>query len=373
MTFYAQPMSAIATEAWVLHRGESAGTPGQLVRETVRFDAPGPDELLVRPLYGCWEASMDHAVRRSPVDICELRGESRVVIGNAGVVEVIQAGSAISSVREGDRCLLFCMGVADEHGYPITVLGYDCPGMMGCLAKTIKLKEYQVIPLPPRSRHSLEQWAAFSLRYVTAWANWNVALACYRAQLPEVPCEDICVWAWGGGVAIAELELAKRAGCQVAMLTSQASRLALLQKQGIEGIDRRQFGEKTFEEDFLRAVRERTGGRGASIFIDNIGANYRSTLKALARQGVIATSGWKRAMTYPISRAIECIARHTHVYTHYARYSEGVAAVRYAEEAGWMPGKEGGVYGWDEIPKLAEEYAGGRVESYFPIYAVNPA
>jgi NADPH:quinone reductase-like Zn-dependent oxidoreductase len=365
-------MSIISTQAWVLHRGESAGTPGQLVCETFSFDEPGADEILARPLYGCWEGSMDHAVRRSPIDICELRGEDKVVIGNAGVVEIVSVGKAISSVRAGDRCLLFPIGIPDEYGYPVKVLGYDCPGTLGCLAKTIKLKEHQVIPIPPGTRFSLQQWAAFSLRYVTAWANWNVALACYRAQLPEVPAEEIFVCAWGGGVAIAELELAKLSGCRVAMLTSQPSRLELLAKLGIEGIDRRSFGEKTIEEDFLRAVRQSSKGRGASIFIDNIGANYRSTLKALARQGVIATSGWKHAMTYPISRAIECIARHTHVYTHYARYSEGVAAVAFAEEHGWMPAHEGGAYAWEEIPKLVDDYAAGRIESYFPIYAVNP-
>lgn len=364
-------MDVISTEAWVLNRGESAGVPGRLVHETFSFNGPAADEVLARPLYGCWEGNMDHALRRSPVDICELRGEPKVVIGNAGVVEITRVGSAVSSLREGDRCIVFCNGVPDEYGYPITILGYDCPGTMGCLAKIIKLKGRQVVRIPERSRFSLAQWAAFSLRYVTAWANWNVAWGCYRAQLPEVPAEDIFVCAWGGGVAIGELELAKRAGCRVAMITSQPSRLELLKRCGIDGIDRRAFGDKTFEEDFLRVIHERTRGRGASIFIDNIGASYRSTLKALARQGVIATSGWKRAMTYPTARAIECIARHIHVYTHYARHPEGTAAVAYAEEHGWMPTLEGATCAWEDIPKLADDYAAGRIDSYFPIYAVN--
>ena len=40
--------------------------------------------------------------------------------------------------------------------------------------KTI-LHETQIIPIPVSSPLSLEQWAAFSLRYITAWANWRVA------------------------------------------------------------------------------------------------------------------------------------------------------------------------------------------------------
>ncbi len=364
-------MSQVSTEAWVLHRGESAGIPGELVRETFSFDEIEADEVLARPLFGCWEGNMDHSIRRSPVDICELRGEAKVVIGNAGVVEIIRVGSAVGHLREGDRCIVFCNGMPDMFGYPMTILGYDAPDTMGVLAKTMKAKERQFVRIPQHSRFSLEQWAAFSLRYVTAWANWNVAWACFRAQLPEVPPGEIFVCAWGGGVAIGELELAKLAGCRVAMLTSQKSRLALLEQLGIDGIYRGAFGSATFEEDFLAAIRERTNGRGVSIFIDNIGANYRSTIKALSREGVITTSGWKRAMTYPTVRSMECIARHVHVYTHYARLSEGLAAVDFAEKHGWMPTLDGKTYTWDEIPQLIEDYAAGRIESYFPLFSVN--
>jgi NADPH:quinone reductase-like Zn-dependent oxidoreductase len=366
-------MSSISAEAWVLHRGESAGVCGALERETFTFDDIGPDEVLAKPLYGCWEGNLDHAIRRSPIDICELRGESRVVIGNAGVVEILRVGDAVTTAREGDRCIVFCNGTPDEHGFPTTILGYDAKGTMGVLSKTIKLHERQVIRVPDRSRLSLQQWAAFSLRYITAWANWNVAWSCFRAQLPEVPPEDVFVCAWGGGVALAELELAKMMGCRVAMLTSQKRRLAMLEECGIDAIDRSAFGQTSFEEDFLAAIRARTSGRGVSIFIDNIGANYRSTMKALAREGVIATSGWKRVMTYPTVRSIECIARHIHVFTHYARYPEGLAAVAFAEERGWMPRLEGQTYAWDDIPKLADDYAAGNVDSYFPIFAVNGA
>ena len=361
----------ISTEAWVLHRGESAGVAGRLVCETFSFEDIGPDEVLAKPLYGCWEGNMDHAIRRSPIDICELRNEPKVVIGNAGVVEIIRTGSAVSTVREGDKCIVFCNGTPDEYGYPITILGYDCPGTMGVLAKTVKMREKQVVRIPQQSRFSLEQWAAFSLRYVTAWANWNVAWGCFRAQLPEVPPEDVFVCGWGGGVAIAQLELAKLVGCRAAMLTSQKSRMSYLEERGIDPIDRGTFGQTSFEEDFLAAIRSRTNGRGVSIFIDNIGANYRSTIKSLAREGVIATSGWKRIMTYPTVRSMECIARHIHVFTHYARYAEGIAAIAFAEENGWMPAVDGQTYSWEDIPKLAADYEAGTVNSYFPIFQVN--
>jgi hypothetical protein len=70
-------------------------------------------------------------------------------------------------------------------------------------------------------------------------------------------------------------------------------------------------------------------------------------------------------------RAVECINWHVHVHTHYARYPEGVEAVRFGEEQGWMPELDGRVYGWDEIPQLAEDFQHGRLNTYFPLYQVN--
>lgn len=364
-------METITTEAWVLHRGEKAGVPGELVREDFTFPNIAADEVLARPLYGCWEGNMGHAVQRSPVDICALRGEDRVVIGNAGVVQVIRAGSAVTTVREGDTGIVFPTGTPDAYGYPVTIVGYDAPGTMGVLAKTMKLQERQVIAIPKGSRFAPEQWAAFSLRYITAWANWNVAWGCWQTQMREVPPEEVFVCGWGGGVAYAELLLAKEMGCRVAMLASTPKRIDHLKSVGIDAIDRGAFGKATFEADFLAAIRERTGGRGVSIFIDNIGSQYKSTLKALGRQGVIATSGWKHGITFPTMRSMECISRHIHVFTHYARYPEGLDAVAFAEERGWMPPLEGQTYGWDDIPKLVGDYAAGAVDSYFPIFAVN--
>jgi NADPH:quinone reductase-like Zn-dependent oxidoreductase len=361
----------VTTDAWVLHRGDEPGRSGRLTLEEFEFPTPGEHEVLARPLYGAWEGNMDHALRRSPIDVCELRGEDRVVLGNAGVVEVIDVGMSVSTVRPGDIGIVFCNGVWDEHGYPIRILGYDAPGTMGVLARRMKLHEKQLVVIERDNNFSLAQWAAFSLRYVTAWANWQVAWGCFRAQLPEVPASDVHVWGWGGGVALAELVLAQKYGCRTAMVASTPKRLAQLRSLGISPVDRSEFRESHFERDFLDAVQDYTDGRGVSIFVDNLGVHPNATLKALGREGVITTSGWKFQTRFPIQRAMECQSRHLHVFTHYARHAEGQAAVAFALENGWLPPLDGHVYAWEEIPRLAEEYAAGRIDSYFPIFAVH--
>ncbi|WP_394849582.1 hypothetical protein LZC95_19295 [Pendulispora brunnea] len=369
-------MKPTTTEAWVLRKdpglrnGERA--LGPLTLESFDLTPLGEDDVLVRPLYGCWEGNMDHALRRSPVDLCTLRGEETVVVGNAGVVQVVETGRNVTTLQEGDVCIVFCNGTWDEYGYPIRIFGYDAPGTVGVLAKTTKMHHRQLVRVPtPTSRAALRQWAAFSLRYVTAWANWRVAYACWRSQMIDCPHEDALVCAWGGGVALAELSLAKTMGFEAAMVTSTPERAALLRQHGIEPIDRSSWTESTFEKEFLGAVQLRSKGRGVSIFVDNLGISYKTTLKSLARQGVITTSGWKHGMTLAASRAMECIGRHIHVHTHYARYEEGEASVRFAHENGWLPPVDDRVTTWNRIPDLAQEYARGRVDSYFPIFSVN--
>ncbi len=109
------------------------------------------------------------------------------------------------------------------------------------------------------------------------------------------------------------------------------------------------------------------------VFVDYIGSPvFRATLKALARQGVVTTAGWKQGMHMSYLRARECIQRHQLIHTHYARYSQAVAAVTYAEEHDWLPHVDDKIYGFDEIPLLVERYRAGQA-GMFAVYAVNPA
>src|SRR5436305_8018808 len=385
-------MKTIKTEAWVLHIGPEQPEPAILMKEDFAFPDITENEVLVEPIYGCWEANMTHALDRKPVDICRQRGEARVVLGNSGVVRVLRTGASVQHLHAGEFGLYFGAGSTDPNGYMLKAAGYDAPGSIGLLAKQIKLPPNQILPLPAQTRYSLRQWAAFCLRYLTAWSNWHVAYGAWRLQMTcdEVPDEQTFVWGWGGGVVLAELALAQLKGCQTFMISSQEERLQLMQKMGITPVDRRLFSALDFDEEkyrsdsaykrryqeaekvFLSLVQGHTNRQGASIFIENIGIPvFRATVKALGRQGVLTTSGWKRGMNLQFIRAIECINRHLHVNTHYSRYSESLVAIAFAEETGWIPPDTAGVYGWEDIPQLARDYSAGTVTSYFPLFQVN--
>ncbi len=383
---------AIKADAWVLYAGDGSRNPGpaELVRETIELEDITDDQVLCEPLYGCWEGNMGHALERRPVDICRQRGEEKVVLGNAGVVRVLEVGKNVRAVEPGQCAILFCNGIEDKWGYPIKIFAYDAPKTAGVLATRMKCGERQLIPIADDTEHDLAQWAAFSLRYVTAWSNWELAHGTFRLLVHWDELAAPHVWSWGGGVSLAGLDLARRHGCRTVMLSGNEIRLKTIEKTGVTPLDRRQFGRLWFdeaqyksdpeykaeyraaEECFLNEVHRRTKGSMVHIFIDYVGGPvYRATLKALSREGIITTAGWKEGMRLSNLRAIECIERHQHIHTHYARYQQGWKAVAYAEPNGWMPIIDERIYTFDEIPELVDAYAHGRVNC-FPCFSINP-
>ncbi|MGV9381908.1 hypothetical protein ACWDRB_39270 [Nonomuraea sp. NPDC003707] len=383
----------IETTAWVLHRGPddaiAGGVAGELRMETLQLPDPVGDEVVAEPLYGCWEANMSHALERSPVDICRQRGEDRIVLGNAGVVLVTDVGPDAVRVKPGDICMVVCAGRTDPHGYIELVHGYDMPGSVGVLTQRMTVSERLLQPVPPADT-DLRQWATYA-RYWTAWDNWQVARTCWSSQVTPSEQPDALVFGWGGGVTFAQLTLAQREGFRVAMTASTPERLEMLARAGITPVDRRNFPDLAYdsaryrsdpdyrerylasESTFLATIAELSDGRGVAVFSDNIGGPLtRAAFKALGRQGVLTTAGWKHGMRISSVRAIECITRHIHIHTHACRVTEIPRVVAYQERTGWLPDLTGDpIYDFEDIPQLAKDYAAGDVTSYFPIFRVN--
>lgn len=385
----------INTKAWVLHRGPDGVDPkepvaAELSLEPFSFPDLEDDEVLVEPLYGCWEGNIGHAIARDPIDIVRQRGEDRIVLGNSGCVRVLRTGDAVTGLKEGVACVVAPFGVTDPFGYVELVHGYDAPNTIGIMAERVKLPQKVLVKVPSDTHHPLAQWAA-SGRYWTAYDNWRVASACWRSQMEQGDLRAPLVFGWGGGVVLGELLLAKEQGFAVAMTSGNQKRLDQLSAAGITPVDRRLFPDLDFDQArskqdrayatrqreservFLSIIAELSEGYGVSIFLDNIGGPlYRPTLKALARQGVLATVGWKQGMRVENLRAIECIKRHIHVHTHAFRRIDVERCVLDQERTGWMPGVEAdAVYKFEQIPSLAQDYEAGRVDSYFPLYQIN--
>jgi NADPH:quinone reductase-like Zn-dependent oxidoreductase len=384
-------MKMMKTVAWTLYRGDKTNNGKSIFKkETVSFENISEKEILVEPIYGCWEANMTHAIERKPIDVCYKRGESKIVLGNAGVVRALKTGSKVKSIKEGDVCVLMAYGTLNRFGYMVTAFGYDKSNTVGVLAKQTKVLEHHLVPIPRNSKRSLRQWPILSVRFSSAWSNWQVALKCWEAQVTreEYPSPYVC--GWGGGVSLGELLLAKKAGFKVAMIASSDERLALIRRYGIIPIDRRQFmglyydvekfqSDRTYKRKyyshlkiFKKIINEITAEEGISIFIENIGSPVLdATLRILNHPGIITTTGWKDGINFEINRARECYKRHIHVFTHAFALKEGKKCVSYAEEHDWLPVDHSPIYSWEDIPQLAQDYSDEKISSYFPVFQVN--
>jgi len=101
-----------------------------------------------------------------------------------------------------------------------------------------------------------------------------------------VAAETALIHAGAGGVGIAAIQLAKRAGARVFATASSDDRLERLRAFGLdEGINYR-------DKDFVAEARRLTDGRGIDVIVDSVGgATLQSSIKALAYRGRCVSVG----------------------------------------------------------------------------------
>jgi NADPH2:quinone reductase len=98
--------------------------------------------------------------------------------------------------------------------------------------------------------------------------------------------ETVLIQAGAGGVGLAAIQLAKRAGATVLATASSDEKLARLTEFGLDhGINYR-------AGDFALRARELTGGRGVDLVVDSVGGStLEGSLRSLAYRGRAITVG----------------------------------------------------------------------------------
>jgi NADPH2:quinone reductase len=94
------------------------------------------------------------------------------------------------------------------------------------------------------------------------------------------------IHAGGGGVGMAAIQLAKRAGATVISTASSDDKLERLKPLGLD------HGVNYATESFVERVNELTDGRGADVVLDSIGGqNLVDSVEALAYRGTLVSVG----------------------------------------------------------------------------------
>lgn len=97
--------------------------------------------------------------------------------------------------------------------------------------------------------------------------------------------ESVLVHAGAGGVGLAAIQLAKRAGATVLATASSDERLERLKAYGMDhGINYR-------EGDWVSAARSAAGGRGCDLVVDSVGTTLEGSIAAAAYRGRVVTVG----------------------------------------------------------------------------------
>ena len=98
--------------------------------------------------------------------------------------------------------------------------------------------------------------------------------------------ETVLVHAGAGGVGMAAIQLAKRAGATVLATASSAEKLERLKDYGLD------HGINYAENDFVSAARELTGGKGPDLVVDSIGGRtLQGSIECATYRGRIITVG----------------------------------------------------------------------------------
>jgi putative PIG3 family NAD(P)H quinone oxidoreductase len=129
----------------------------------------------------------------------------------------------------------------------------------GGYAQRVAVPVGQVMPRP----YGLDGTTSASLPEVacTAWSNLiNVA------DLSRD--EFVLIHGGAGGVGSHAIQLAKALGARVATTAGSPEKLALCQKLGADVVINYR------DQDFVGVIKSATGGRGANVVLDNMGAKY---------------------------------------------------------------------------------------------------
>lgn len=182
---------------------------------------------------------------------------------------------------------LECAGVVRELGPEVTGVA---PGAEVCAllagggyAERVAVPVGQLLPVP--AGVALADAAALPEVACTVWSNL-LDLAGLRAG------QTLLVHGGGSGIGTFAIQLAVALGARV-LTTARAGKHAALRRLGAE------LTVDYSTADFVAAVQAATGGRGADVILDIVGAGYLSrNLAALAPDGwlaIIGLQGGRRA------------------------------------------------------------------------------
>lgn len=230
--------------------------------------------------------------RTGPPEVLQYEDVPDPAVRPGGVVIRVEA----VSIEGGD---VLNRAGGDMAGDP-HIVGYQCAGTIVAVGEG----DVAGLQMGQRVVAVMANGSHAQLVSVPARAAWPIP---YGADLVEAACvpvafgtaddclfefgqlrghETVLIQAGAGGVGLAAIQLAKRAGATVIATASSGEKLARLEEFGLDhGINYR-------DADFAVEARALTGGRGVDLVVDSVGGTtLEGSLRSLAYRGRAITVG----------------------------------------------------------------------------------
>jgi NADPH:quinone reductase-like Zn-dependent oxidoreductase len=242
-------------------RFHETGGPEVLRREEVTVGDPGPGEVRIR--HGAVGLNFADTYFRTGLYPAPL--PAGLGVEAAGVIETVGAG--VTGFTEGDR---------------VTYTGSP----LGAYSTERVMPAGSLIRLPDAI--GFETAAAMTMRGLTS-------AYLLRRIHPLKPGETVLLHAAAGGVGLIVCQWAKLLGLTVIGTVSTEEKAALARAHGCDHIVYYR------REDVAQRVRELTGGAGAAVVFDSVGATtYAGSLASLRRRGLLVCFGTASGPVPPI-------------------------------------------------------------------------
>ncbi|HEU4427781.1 MAG TPA: zinc-binding dehydrogenase [Myxococcota bacterium] len=357
------PAYSISASAVAAEKARAGGDAAKmdvsrvLALDSVELRPLGASDVHVRILAVSAEHNIDHASTADTGNPAETRG-GKIYPGNSATAEVLAVGANVTRFAPGDVVITHCNGGPDPYGFPTRIWAYDADGSIGWYAKEAVVGEWQLIKAPLDCGLSLWEIAALPLRAPTAYHLWRRALGIYRLKVPYERRALVNVLGFGGGVSELFLQLAHAEGHRTFFCSGSPERRAALEKQGITGIDQKQFNRFKGKDDvkaFTAHCRKLTGGEQMHLVCDMLrGPVFAAGLAVSARQGVNVSAGWQLSQVVEYNSTLMSVKQVTIDHTHYETV-EGCAAATALYGRVFKPTVHKEIYAWKDLPRAHQE------------------
>jgi len=249
---------------------------------------------------------------------------------------------------------------------------YDQPESIGWYSEEAVVEDWQLVRAPLDCGLNLWEMAALPLRAPTAYHMWRRSLGIYRLKVSRERQAVLNVLGFGGGVSELFLMLARSEGHNAYFCSGSAERRSALEKQGIQGIDQRQYDRFTTREGlkaFRNHVRTLTDGTDMHIVCDMLrGPVFDAGIAVQARQSVNISSGWQLSQVLNYNSTLMSVKQVTLDHTHYETI-QGCEAATELYGSVFKPTVHREIYAFADLPRAMHEMHEGT-QTGIPIIRV---